>query len=483
MSPANSTDADLRDRVPRQIPWLWIGLVVLPFLLAGPVVLQLVRLRGTQRQTAVIRSTQVSVSLGEVVSGKHLEFHRPWLLRDNTGLLEMLGFRNNLPVRHQMKNDGVGVVLFGFASVDGMLNPFQAEFNDGRGWKTTSGIADWTTIRERPTAQDVVLFATGSIPRSSRQLQVRLLDFGGTTVAEIARFDFANPLYDPSAAVSAHSQLPVTAADRDLSVTLQQLVTGVRNLRWEYERDRSSAAHARLETDCRNGNFPKAEANELAFTAAELTMHLHGKPSHDWAVVKAHFRDPAGNEFDNNITNQANDLRIGTGYYYSFSPMMWTGEGPFRVTLDLARERNFAADELLTVTTVVPPAGMPPAEKLSASVGGTSVTFEGICGENYKESMGGGGNWSVAHPTAFLGLEERRGHHAMLTSAVAQATSQPVGMIPGDTYDYIATSAGPTRRRKAFGLWTPPAGTTITLTFAVTATRTVEFEAEPSPVK
>jgi hypothetical protein len=132
-------------------------------------------------------------------------------------------------------------------------------------------------------------------PRRGRELRLELFsDDGAKHMTHLARFAATNPLIRDYP-VWTHSKFPVVARDRDLSVTLESLETGLADVQ---------------ASQSLNGSL-LLESGQPVWTNVSVSLHESGRVTNGWNIQSLEFRDATGNTFSpDRVIEQRSNGRI-----------------------------------------------------------------------------------------------------------------------------------------------------------------------------
>jgi len=495
LSPANHDEgtspptASVRKRVH---PAAWLFGVLAVFALAGVLLVALDHeTRGPVQRVELPDGSRLSVA-GVVYGSKH-DFS------DETRIQKFL--RKWLPPVHQRLYPS-GVLRFSNVSSEARLGIFLLHedpagthdfFNQNMVKRLSSG-TDWATKIYNSGSvssggEKKLLHFAEAVPltRENFQLTMLLPDASNTTYSMVATLDLKNPAYQPAPTpLPPPSPMPVVINDGILSTTLLHVVAGTGGPDYNPERgprdyEDWDGKQARLLAGKFFPPAPDGDSRTVIMCQIESLAH----PGDKWQLNQLIGRSSTGMQ----VKSGGLSSRPGDAYHvYDFTSSMVQEAGPYDLDLQFVKHEGYRPHELMLVDTEIPTTGSAPVAGARAVINGSNVVFEGLAGADFRST--GSMNLMLSSrdkPIVLLSYDQPPGKmiYPRLIAAVDalgirygynMSTSGHSVAAPRYTAAYELRPNSPSNRHQ---LPVSPAGTSITLTFALSEGHTLKTRLTP----
>lgn len=291
-----------------------------------------------------------------------------------------------------------------------------------------------------------------AFPRRSRTLKLCFVRLSPATKSwvPVAEFHIRNPMFKPYP-VWVTEPLPAVKIDRDLSVTLTELKTGI-----SFE----------------NSSRP-AKTNEVAITRATFQLRQAGHPTSSWRPVMVEISDATGNHWSPFMPEDS-VKHNGVTDELSFIGELWEGEAAWKVRVEFSRITDFEPDELWTVQGLKVPQATQSLELQNATTHhGARISLVAFTGSDADQP--GQFKWvmSKGEPRISVNAEPASEGWQLSLVKVLDNQGRAVEVHPTESHGW---SDG----QMVFGFKLQPDASSVDLTLAIRKSRFVEFTVKPT---
>jgi hypothetical protein len=170
-----------------------------------------------------------------------------------------------------------------------------------------------------------------AFPRRGKTLGLRYFENKGKEWKQVAEFRAPNPASGNYPTWVAEP-LPATKIDGDLSVTLENLKSGL-----------SKPDHTR-----------PAGSNEIAVTEATLRVTQAGRANDAWRPEAVEISDATGNHWKP-YPHVVSVKHESDEDFFSFDGALWPGEAAWKMRFEFSRVADFEPDEICTFSEIIVP--------------------------------------------------------------------------------------------------------------------------------
>ncbi|MDB6020654.1 MAG: hypothetical protein JWQ04_511 [Pedosphaera sp.] len=231
----------------------------------------------------------------------------------------------------------------------------------GNSFSAGGNMGEMSTTDGKQSLQ-IYAWAPPAFPRRGKSLNLRFYESGPGQKQPVAEFMIPNPAAGSYPTWSAEA-MPVTKTDDDLSVTLENLQSGL-----------SKADKTRPGT-----------SNEAVITQASLRLVLAGRATNAWRAKTVEISDATGNDWVPYpyMVSASHEKEMD---YMAFDGALWPGESAWKLRFEFSRVADFEPDETCTFTGVtVPGATQIISLDNITSIAGAELKLMTISGENAEQ--------------------------------------------------------------------------------------------------
>jgi len=462
-------------------------------------VLQLLFAHQWNRRQSQFLPDGTRVSLADVQVGDQTSFSTAsWLYRALTELVpdrhqrdinKLLG--PAVSIRRHPDTEHMSVILL---FEERCKSPVELLIRDDSGWESTA-YPDFAS----GTVLQLGAFRFDWFPEGDRRFEAVLQEQppggGGTPGRTLATFHFRSRGHTPKEPSRATPKLTTGPAGRGFQYSnpfrLESLRTGIRE-------DLLSGSLSL------NGHLDRAatalRGNRIG-TVARIHGQLGGNHTPDWQPLDLVLSDIYGS------VGRVDSLKVFTengDVMCWFYPPLYSGEGPFNLRFTGGQSRNFAADELWHLDVRLPAPGEKTTEATTTTIQGLSIKFGGIASPTYKGNEETTST-SRRRSTRYAGDDNpplKTSAESFLTMFVEQAErgedELQVRLVSAQTSDgkSLLIPERAVARREPLPDYSKgyshqlflqdtslPAGTSVSITLAITPVFTLKFVAEAEKQK